>query len=384
MGERGGSSPATGISPVQQMLASGTGALLTSVFVTPLDVVKIRLQAQQTPLSHGKCFLYCNGLMDHIYVCRNGSSCTSLYRTQTHFSGTLVRGDFGAKWLLLQIGVTAELNTSSSEFLFNKPEHQHGKMVMAVPATVIYFTCYDHLRDGLRYSLGLTGSHIPLIAGGLARLGAVTVISPLELVRTKMQSRKLTYGELTVCIRSAVAQSGWLSLWKGWGPTVLRDVPFSALYWFNYELVKARLHEQHIMSQSDFSISFTSGAISGAVAAVLTLPFDVVKTRRQIQLGEMETLGVPLKRTSSTWHILKDIWAESGHRGLFAGYFAYCVEILTKRWLYREELLPDSYTRKPRLLSRVIKVAPACAIMISSYEFGKAFFQEMNHHREQL
>lgn len=27
------------------------------------------------------------------------------------------------------------------------------------------------------------------------------------------------------------------------------------------------------------------------IAAILTLPFDVVKTRRQIQLGEMDTLG---------------------------------------------------------------------------------------------
>ncbi|KAG7251772.1 hypothetical protein CRUP_035682 [Coryphaenoides rupestris] len=176
---------------------------------------------------------------------------------------------------------------------------------MAVPATVIYFTCYDQLRDCLR---------------------------PLELVRTKMQSRKT----------------------NGWGPTVLRDVPFSALYWFNYELVKARLHEQQQQHLTNFSISFAAGAISGSVAAILTLPFDVVKTRRQIQLGEMETLGVPLARTSSTWHILKDIWTESGHRGLFAGF-----------------------------LPRVIKVAPACAIMISSYEFGKAFFQEMNLDREQ-
>lgn len=40
---------------------------------------------------------------------------------------------------------------------------------MAVPATVIYFTCYDQLRDFLRFGLGLQGSHVPLVAGGLAR-----------------------------------------------------------------------------------------------------------------------------------------------------------------------------------------------------------------------
>uniref|UniRef100_A0A1A8I8N4 Mitochondrial glutathione transporter SLC25A39 n=1 Tax=Nothobranchius kuhntae TaxID=321403 RepID=A0A1A8I8N4_NOTKU len=227
--------------------------------------------------------------------------------------------------------------------------------VMAVPATIIYFTCYDQLRDFMWFGLGFQGSHIPLLAGGLARLGAVTVISPLELVRTKMQSRKLTYKQLWVCIHSAVAQDGLLSLWRGWGPTVLRDVPFSALYWFNYELVKTKLCEEYQMPQANFSISFSAGAVSGAIAAVLTLPFDVVKTRRQIQLGEIDALAVSLKKTTSTWHIMKGIWAELGYRGLFAGF-----------------------------MPRVIKVAPACAVMISSYEFGKAFFQKMNLDRQQL
>lgn len=66
--------------------------------------------------------------------------------------------------------------------------------------------------------------HVPSVA-----VGAVTVISPLELIRTKMQSQQLSYRELRLCIQSAVAQDGWLSLWRGWGPTVLRDVPFSGM-----------------------------------------------------------------------------------------------------------------------------------------------------------
>lgn len=36
------------------------------------------------------------------------------------------------------------------------------------------------------------------------------------------------------------------------------------------------------------------------VAAVLTLPFDVVKTQRQIQLGDMETLQ------GETWELIKE------------------------------------------------------------------------------
>ncbi|XP_022527803.1 probable mitochondrial glutathione transporter SLC25A39 isoform X1 [Astyanax mexicanus] len=348
-------SPSAAITPVQQMLASGTGALLTSIFVTPLDVVKIRLQAQQSPFYHAlpaesrswrgmvrpskwKCFLYCNGLMDHIYVCQNMTTCSTWYKTPTHFSGTM----------------DAFVKITRHEGLRSLWSGLPPTLVMAVPATVIYFTCYDQLRDFLRFRMGYQGNHIPLIAGGLARLGAVTVISPLELVRTKMQSRQLTYSELRVCIRSAVAQNGWLSLWRGWGPTVLRDVPFSALYWFNYELVKAELCDQYRRPQASFAISFTAGAISGAIAAILTLPFDVVKTRRQIQLGEMESLGASMKKPSSTLHIMKSIWSEMGYRGLFAGF-----------------------------LPRVIKVAPACAVMISTYEFGKAFFQQHNEELKQ-
>ena len=59
------------LTPTQQMMSAGAGSLLVSVFMTPLDVVKIRLQAQERLYSK-KCFLYSNGLMDHLCPRTNG------------------------------------------------------------------------------------------------------------------------------------------------------------------------------------------------------------------------------------------------------------------------------------------------------------------------
>ena len=59
---------------------------------------------------------------------------------------------------------------------------------------------------------------------------AASIISPVELVRTKMQSEQLTYKAVAEAIRNTINHNGVLSLWKGLGPTLLRDVPFSG--WF--------------------------------------------------------------------------------------------------------------------------------------------------------
>lgn len=324
-----------GITPLQQMAASCSGAILTSLLVTPFDVVKIRLQAQKNPFPKGKCFVYCNGLMDHICVCENGNS-KAWYKAPSHFSGTLdafikiVRNE-GVKSLWSGLPPT---------------------LVMAVPATVIYFTCYDQLSALLRVRMGDYAQEAPLLAGAIARVGSVTLISPLELIRTKLQSQKQSYRELTDIIRSAVQTEGWWSLWRGLGPTLLRDVPFSAMYWFNYEKGKRWLCDRYNAREPTFAITFISGAASGSIASIVTLPFDVVKTRRQVELGELQAKNLSYKVSSSTFSVMSRIVAQDGFSGLFAGF-----------------------------LPRLIKVAPACAIMISTYEFGKTFFRKYNQER---
>lgn len=178
---------------------------------------------------------------------------------------------------------------------------------------------------------------------------AATIISPLELVRTKMQSQKLSYLEIGRAINTSVKTQGVLSLWRGLGPTILRDVPFSSLYWLNYEFFKARYNQR----DPTFQFSFVAGAAAGTIAAVITLPFDVVKTHRQIELGEAvmarEVQRGTSRKNTTTLHLMKKIYAQRGVAGLFAG-----------------------------IVPRVVKVAPACAIMISTYEFGKAFFRQYN------
>ena len=128
-------------------------------------------------------------------------------------------------------------------------------LVLAVPATIVYFTTYEQLRQLVKDKQTAGGflSQQPiwltsLAIGGVARVWAVTLVSPLELIRTKMQSKKLSYNgtynfspyfkniidvifffilEVGVAIRTLVRQQGFFGLWQGLAPSLLRDVPFS-------------------------------------------------------------------------------------------------------------------------------------------------------------
>ncbi|XP_069174853.1 mitochondrial glutathione transporter SLC25A40 isoform X2 [Procambarus clarkii] len=317
------------LKPVHQMVSSCTGAVITSVFMTPFDVVKVRLQAQQRAQLSRTCFLYCNGLMDHI------CNCAASIPTHTenhnwynrpipvHLNGT----------------VDAFVKISRNEGIQSLWSGLPPTLVVAIPNTVIYFTTYEQLRTAsLRYLPGNgidPPSWVGGVAGGLARIWAVSVVSPFELVRTKMQAKSMPYKELVKLLQMQVTNTGIISLWRGWVPTILRDVPFSVIYWFSYENMKTYANQQ----QPTVNFSLFAGAVSGGIAGALTLPLDVIKTHRQIEIDNIKSSG-------STKQMLANIYRQQGVKGLFSG-----------------------------LVPRLAKVMPACGIMISSYEYAKRFFR---------
>ncbi len=261
-------------------------------------------------------------------------------------------------------------------------------LVMTVPANIIYFTGYDWLRFNQKSPINrlFSDNYAPLAAGATARIFAAGVVSPIEMFRTRMQASRSTGGahfaETVKGVAEMVAANGYTSLWRGLTLTLWRDVPFSGIYWWGYESIRGALTEvrergrgralanegseararARSRSQSrenhmaTFSDSFIAGASSGAVASVITMPFDVGKTRRQVFVDPGTQPGVekvlaPEERSMPRflWHIFKT----EGISGLFKGW-----------------------------IPRTLKVAPACAIMISSYEVGKRTFRSANERSE--
>lgn len=82
---------------------------------------------------------------------------------------------------------------------------------MAVPATVVYFTFYDKFKSILNSKFATTNNQpiwIPMLAGGCGRIFAASLISPLEMIRTKMQSKKLSYFQMRTALNQMVHQEG--------------------------------------------------------------------------------------------------------------------------------------------------------------------------------
>ncbi len=215
-------------------------------------------------------------------------------------------------------------------------------LVMSVPMVVLYFSTYEEVKRLFNYDpIKNPNPMLPILSGAIARFLAVSFVSPIEMIRTKMQSEKLKYSEITQAVKFSINNHGVKSLYRGLVPTLWRDVPFSMIYWFSYESSKTFFMKHRNQSKIDTSIAFFCGFMSGALSATITCPLDVVKTFRQIQLGELDTS----KRPRKTFDIIMDISKKKGAGGLYAG-----------------------------LVPRVVKVSTSCGIMISCFEYFKTFF----------
>ena len=140
--------------------------------------------------------------------------------------------------------------------------------------------------------------------------------NPLEIVKIRLQVQGEIAKTTDVPRRSAmwiVKNLGLVGLYKGASACLLRDIPFSGIYFPSYNHLKRDFFGESQTKKLGVVQLLTAGAIAGMPAAYLTTPCDVIKTRLQVEARKGETKYTSLR------HCAKSIWQEEGFRAFFKG-----------------------------------------------------------------
>ncbi|KAI1480547.1 mitochondrial carrier [Daldinia eschscholtzii] len=169
-----------------------------------------------------------------------------------------------------------------------------------------------------------------MVAASLGEVAACAVRVPTEVVKQRAQaglhggSSAAALGAILSQHREIGLAGVWRELYRGWGITVMREVPFTVIQFPLWEALKGWGRRRKGLSSSGSGSggggsgrgnvevgageSALYGSVSGAVAAGVTTPLDVLKTRVMLS-----------KERESVFVVLKDILANHGIRPFFAG-----------------------------------------------------------------
>ena len=96
--------------------------------------------------------------------------------------------------------------------------------------------------------------------------------------------------------------------WRGVGVSVAATVPATAVQMAGYEFFKVRFMSMWKLPEDHFVVHSAAGAVAGTLAAMVTNPIDIVKTRLQVDPDAKSLIAVS-----------RDLFKQHGWRGFGVG-----------------------------------------------------------------
>lgn len=175
----------------------GTGAV-QSLMLTPVELIKIRLQLQQSKSKTGPISL--------------------------------------AKSILKREGLKGIYKGLTITVLRDAPAHG------------LYFWTYEYVRERLHPGCRKNGEEslrTMLVAGGLAGVASWVACYPLDVVKTRLQQGgDGAYDGISDCFRKSITQEGYGVLWRGLGTAVARAFLVNGAIFAAYEVALRCLFTQ--------------------------------------------------------------------------------------------------------------------------------------------
>lgn len=187
-----------------------------------------------------------------------------------------------------------------------------------VPANLAYFGGYECGRSLVPYHWGMMGD---MATGAVAQVLAGVVYTPIDIVKERLQVQTLMRGAYSYtspldAFKSLSKQGqGLQGVFRGYWATNCVWLPWNALYIAGYERLRWEARNVYGCTSVDQLPPWATAGCSAAAAAgaaVVTHPFDVVKTRLQVlttqqsgqSLTAVKLASQQLQREgiSSFWH----------------------------------------------------------------------------------
>lgn len=99
---------------------------------------------------------------------------------------------------------------------------------------------------------------------------------PTEVVKQRMQTKQ--FNSASSAVSHVIRTEGILGLYRGFLSTVAREIPFTCIQFPMYEYFK-RIYAKYYGRPAEPYQAALCGSIAGGIAAGITTPLDVCKTR---------------------------------------------------------------------------------------------------------
>jgi len=191
-----------------------------------------------------------------------------------------------------------------------------GSVVLgSAPGAAVFFSTYDTLKKALpKNEQFVAFNH--MAAASVGEVAACLIRVPTEIVKSRAQtsSHGLSSRSSITAARYIIANDGLSGFYRGFGSTIVREIPFTSIQFPLYEYFKVRAARYLGRDQLPAHEAAVCGSVAGGIAAALTTPLDVLKTRTMLDVRSRSSGELP-----SIAKRFIDIYSKEGIRALFAG-----------------------------------------------------------------